>query len=158
MALTVLLFSFSHFRKACLSLKNWKLCLFIFLYHLHVLIFPMVNTCAGIDPLCTEQVNKIYVYFFNPLSLVSECVLCCTDGSGVFAAACVSGAQDSCSRSNFWQFQFWFRLRPRERKQLMNFNEVLRKEHQLTWRWKAGKLFKGNLSGGQVLFVQHFSY
>lgn len=41
---------------------------FIFLYHLHVLIFPMVNTCAGIDPLCTEQVNKIYVYFFKSLS------------------------------------------------------------------------------------------
>jgi len=30
----------------------------------------MVNTCAGNDPLCTEQVNKIYVYFFNFLSSI----------------------------------------------------------------------------------------
>lgn len=29
----------------------------------------MVITCAGIDPVCTEQVNKIYVYFFKALSL-----------------------------------------------------------------------------------------
>lgn len=29
-------------------------------------ITTRVSTCAaGIDPLCTEQVNKIYVYFFK---------------------------------------------------------------------------------------------
>lgn len=43
---------------------------FIFLYHLHVLIFPMVNTRAGMDPLCTEQVNKIYVYFFKLVTFI----------------------------------------------------------------------------------------
>ena len=40
----------------------------------------MVNTCAGIDPLCTEQVNKIYVYFFNTLRLASLSSTLSSDG------------------------------------------------------------------------------
>lgn len=35
-----------------------------------------VSTCAaGIDPLCTEQVNKIYVYFFKPSDLFVHVVM-----------------------------------------------------------------------------------
>lgn len=39
----------------------------------------------------------------------------------------------------------------------MNFNEVLIKDSQLTRRWGNGKVFKGNVSGGHALFVQHFA-
>lgn len=72
--------------------------------------------------------------------------------------SCVCRAQDSCFfSSSFWQFQFRFSPCPGERKQLMNFNEVLIKDSQLTRRWGNGKVFKGNVSGGHALFVPHFA-
>lgn len=97
----------------------------------------MVLTSAGIDPVCTEQVNKIYVYFFKPRS------------SSVRGAGGGGGARLwSAPRDGppvFRQLHFWSLLRPGEGKQLMHFNEVLRKERQLTpKRCGTEKLLKGS--------------
>lgn len=52
----------------------------------------MVNTCAGIDPLCTEQVNKIYVYFFKWLRLVSLSSVCMLSLTQMGGRVCSSQA------------------------------------------------------------------
>lgn len=117
----------------------------------------MVNTCAGNDPLCTEQVNKIYVYFFKPFSLESfHCALhvMWQMGGWLFAAALASPLVFLEHRTViFFSFFFFFKesssfdscLHPGERKQLMNFNEVLRKERQLTHRQEQEKFSRAAL-------------
>lgn len=50
-SITVLFFFFCYILESLcfhpFNPEREQLCLFIFLYHLHDLIFPMVNTCAG---------------------------------------------------------------------------------------------------------------
>lgn len=85
-----------------------------------------VNTCAvGIDPLCTEQVNKIYVYFLKA-RLVSV-VMVTRRGRGL------DNIGHLCSSFDV----------PRRKEAINKFNEGIIKDSQLTCRQGAGPTVQG---------------